>query len=702
MLAKFLKFVKNSSLFLAIIPVLFLIFGIATISDYGMNWDSAFHFNRGQDYFWYFLTGKKNFDDTDPFKNTNCTLGNLNLFLQKDCRKVSPKRSFYQDDRFNFEYFIKNDSGHPPLSDIFSAFTNYIFYQKLGVLGDTASYHIFIILASFALILAVSFFVAREFGFFPAIVSSLVLASYPLFFSESHFNIKDPPEAAFFGIALIFFYLGIVENNWKFIITSAVSAGLALGTKLNIAFAPLIIIPWLIYYLKQELYPKFSRKKLLSFFAVRKASVISLILYLPITLGLVYILWPFLWQDPLRNTFKILDYYSQIGIGTPSDMANFVFKGWNLYPIVWIAITTTIPVLIISSIGLIFAKFSKRYDKSLPALFIVLWFLVPVLRVSWPKADIYGGIRQIMEFVPALAILSGMGAYWLLKLRFRKLIYILVVAGLLFSVFEMIRIHPNENIYFNQIIGGLPGASKANIPYWGNTYGSVYLEGIKWINRNAEVGSKVALPVGVLSIPRLMFRPDLEYTKPYWSGLNRNGEYGIEMNFEWPPKYWYSFQYYDQYLNPSYVYSVEGIPILKVWKNDLAHTKDGFKEESVYIPKSIIFEKNTLNPQIKIDMGKDINLTRLSIKHENTSCQKQIAGYIATSSDEKNFWREPEPIDSPQWMPGVSNAFGWSDKNFVYFFAGKKVRYIIVDPQMQGSCYLDKPVIEVRGIKKVL
>lgn len=702
-----------------IIPILFLVIGIATLPDYGMNWDNPMHFMRGQAYLQYFLTGDKDFSKLPEFRNSPCVSGNLGLLStvlldnmkgDKECGSLTDvKRSYYQYEYYNFNYFIQNDSGHPVINDILASLSNYIFYQKLGLFGDTISYNIFMIVASFVLILFVAFFVEKEFGLLPAIVSSLVLASYPLFFSESHFNVKDPPEAVFFGLTLIFFYWGTVENSWKKIIISAIFAGLALGTKLNIIFAPLIVFPWFIYFIIINISPKSNFKNLLNFINVRKMMFLSLLLYLPICFGLVYLSWPFLWHDTFVNISKILGYYIQIGVGTQPDMSGYLFKGWNLYPIFWIIITTSIPVLIFSFLGLLFPILYRNSKKSIPYLFVLLWFIVPVLRTSWPNADIYGGVRQIMEYIPALAILCGIGIYALILLRkkylkgkiFSVIFYPLLIVAFSFSIFEIIMIHPNENVYFNKLIRGLSGAKAKNVPSWGNTYGNIYLQGVKWLNSNAEKGAKVALPVAVMSnIPRTMLRTDLDYNKPNWSGTNRMGEYGIEMDYNWWPKAWYSYQYYDQYLEPVYVISVNGVPLLKIWKNDLQHTKPQFKEESVYTPKNIMVEVNILGSDIKIDMGKELYVTRFTVKHDSYGCKNGLLGYVALSRDRKTWEREPDPITAPQVAPGVDGKIiGWSDVNFVYLFAGKKARYIMLDPQTGNSCLLKNIEIKVYGLK---
>lgn len=210
---------------ICIVPILFLFIGIITLSDYGINWDEPFHFMRGQAYLHYYISGgDKDYSSLPSYPriNTNCFEANnvlctdspggpadresytgKNLVYEDAIKLLYPKnsniwRSYYQHDTYNFDYIVKTENGHPAIGDILSASFNYVFYQKLHILGDIESYHLFEVFTSFLIVLGVAIVVNSEFGVFPSIVASLTLASYPLFFSESHFNIKDPPETSFF------------------------------------------------------------------------------------------------------------------------------------------------------------------------------------------------------------------------------------------------------------------------------------------------------------------------------------------------------------------------------------------------------------------------------------------------------------------------------------------------------------------------
>src|SRR3990167_5541840 len=272
----------------ALVPLCFLIVGIGTLKDYGFNSDEPYHFSRGQAYLHFFLTGKKDYQDLDPYPRLNkerCpevdSVGCItsppfpddvssyisNNYSYEDAiadeyrERGSARRSFYQNDLFTYEDALRVEDGHPPLGGILAAFTNYIFYQKLGIMGDVESHHLAELLASFLGLLVVAKFVFKNFGIIASIFTSLSIAFYPLFFAEAHFNIKDTFLSSFFAAAVIFFYEGITESRFKKIFLSGVLAGLALGVKFNILFLPIVILPWFFIWLIRSIKEGDFKKK---------------------------------------------------------------------------------------------------------------------------------------------------------------------------------------------------------------------------------------------------------------------------------------------------------------------------------------------------------------------------------------------------------------------------------------------------------
>lgn len=699
------------------IPVAYLVISLFTLSDYGINWDDPKHLIRGQSYLHFILTGKHDFLDFPayrPLKGAPDYAGpNLENSLDStDDQKIkvenpNVRRSYFQSDFYTFDYFMtKHVHTHPEVNGLLSAFTNYIFYQKLGVVGDLESYHLFIVLVSFALVVAVALWTRNHFGILSSMVASFSLAAYPLVFAESHFNVKDPVLMSFFSLSILTFWYGFSKRRFVYILFSALLAGFALGTKFNTLFLPLILTPWVLFVVYQRLKERNLKKSpFLSLIGGGKV-LASMLVYPFIALGVLYIFSPYLWIDPVGHFLEIINYYKEIGRGTPEEFSAYLLGGWNTYPLIWVLFTTPLPVLFLSLVGLGYAVFLVFKKHSEIALLVLLWFAVPIIRAIWPGMNIYGGDRQIMEFIPAMAILAGMGAFFIIQnvrqTRLSKAAGLMVFASLVFVVWEMANIHPNQNVYFNQLVGGLKGAQEKKIPSWGNTYGNVYLQGINWLNKNAEPNAKLSLPVNHISaVPRLKLRSDIELNNSHWSGPNRNGEYGMDMYYDWPLRSRYKYAYYETFLNPVYQVEVDGVPLLKIWKNDIQHTRSGFEKEIILKPSSItLIDEQTSHgnkeKKLRLDFDREVFLTRLVIDHTSYNCEEQEGvGFVATSKDGQNWTREPGPFIDPE------NPKGWmgiNENTFVFMFPARIAYSIILNSELSAPCILKEYSVIIWGL----
>lgn len=563
-----------------IISVLFLSISLFTLSDYGINWDEPNHYIRGQAYLRFFLTGRDNYNDLPKIKSHYPKVLGRDLPSGIIFGDESFRRSIYQFDASRngsqtYPWYLKNDSGHPPLNGILASLSNYVFYQKLGWLGDIEAYHLFIVSVTSLAIFSVFLFMSSFYGIFAGLVAVLSIALYPLLFSESHFNIKDPVEMAFYTFSIVTFYFGITKKSWKWMVVCGITAGLALGTKLNVVFAIFTVIPWLIVY----------KWKDVSHFKWPFSRSITLgLLFIPIiAITILFATWPYLWQSPLNNFLSFLSYYKNLGTTFYQSDSQIVFLGFNTYAIQWVIYITPLVILFLSLFGIIYVFKKGLREKKKTSLLILFWFLIPILRVTILNAGIYGGVRQIMEYIPAMAMLSGIGAHYIVEnLRkffpnMRPLIFQAICILAFFPiVFKIASIHPNENVYFNPLIGGLRGASIQNFPDWGTTLGSVYKGGIDWINQHAEKSSRLALINGLLlNIPRTSIRSDIYFSESHYSWNKKQGEYLMEViDYRWNSVTPQEKRKYLETLVTVYEEKVDDVAILKIWKNDLPHTKN--------------------------------------------------------------------------------------------------------------------------------
>jgi len=90
----------------------------------------------------------------------------------------------------------------------------------------------------------------------------------------------------------------------------------------------------------------------------------------------------------------------------------------------------------------------------------------------------------------------------------------------------MVKIHPYESCYYNELVGGIAGASKNfEIEY----YGEVYKQGTIWLNQHAEISAVIAVPRLNEQLVRPYLRSDLKIAGVGEGGIERisNGLNGI-------------------------------------------------------------------------------------------------------------------------------------------------------------------------------
>lgn len=673
--------IKNLSLFIFFIYFLIL---ILTLPDYGINWDTINHLPRGQAFAHFFLTGNKTYSDLTPFHKYYQDPKSLGINTNINLR-AEDRRSLYQNDGSDFNWHILDGNGHPPLSDILSSFFNILLFQKLGLINDIDSYRVYGVLLSALLVALVYFWTSKIYGGFAGLISAITLSTYPLFFSEAHFNSeKDIPETFYWSFLLFCIWKGVISKSWRWIILSGVIFGLGLGTKFNILFSSLVILPWLLIYLITI----FNQQKKNNYLQIltKNIKLILSLLFAPIIGFIIFVAsWPYLWYHGLTGLKTVFGFYKTIGTNGNPDSRFIWHYGINLYPIKWILYTTPPVVIILFVLGIGFVIFNsfKRKDKA--GVLFILWLIIPIIRVSLPNTNIYGGDRQIMEFIPALALLTGASSFYLRDFIFtlikgpnifkNKLILtglsIALIISFLPITLKLIQIHPNENVYFNSLIGGLKGAQQTNLPGWGNSFGSAYRQAFIWVNDHAPSGSFVGFAYELMpNFPDIFVRPDLNFDNHSRSGSGRWGEYSVTLTYQESVDRSYYDNYLERFLEPVYQAQVDGVSIVKVWKNDVAHTRSGYLKE---VPIEVQVIKNSRG--FTLDLGKVHHLSKVEAKFDNSDCQKLKSAFSQISEDGKSYKRLPGVMPKEDWNVATYGEQPKED-SFIEPFAADSARYI--------------------------
>ena len=326
-----------------------------------------------------------------------------------------------------------------------------------------------------------------------------------------------------------------------------------------------------------------------------------------------------------------------------------------------------------------------------------------------------------MEYIPAISILAGVGISVLVKFLISNFQFSIKISNFhasrcnlfqiaaiffvsVFSILPLVRLHPNENVYFNFLSGGLEGAVKNKFPAAGNSFGNAYYQGILWINENAQKDSKLALLQGsAINLPKNKLRSDINLLNSHFSGVNREGEYLMELTFNWEHRQnFYAWEYVDTFLEPIYEVKADGATILKVWKNDLEHTKPEYqKSEEVLKDIDLTKQDNILN----IDLKKQVVLSRMIITYDSLSnCTQPVLASVETSKDGTQWTTERDPLNfkqvgeivasfRPAWDTSKIQIKREPSDSITYYFAGRNAAYLRLKLDDTNSCLLNNPII---------
>lgn len=528
------------SIFLLILSSVFLF----TLSDYGIPWDSALGELYIGDKNYYFIK----------------TLDKKHLDYARDTIPLYHEPS--HPDFFRTSKYVQVRPMHVwPLGPTLSALTKDVFYTKLRWLDPIDAHHISLLFLGVSLVAIQYYFARRNIGLYGAVVSVLALVLFPRFWAHLHNNIKDIPATVFFSFVIFSFFFGIQKRNLSLLLLSAVLWGLALSAKANAFFLLFILGPWLLYVIIERY---LSDQKLLT-----KSECVGLFLFPGIGIITFLVVWPYMLLDFPSHLREHLEYLASRGLSGSS--------AWNVRPIQLVVYTIPIVTLGFGTFGLlsIFCRGQLFKESRSVLVLILLWCLIPVLRVSLPGTVDFDGMRHWLEFLPAFSLLAGSGAQFLFQELFHMVrkpyrigVSILVFA---FPLYGNILYHPYQLTYFNPIIGGLAGARTANcceaIDYWGSSY----RKGISWLNAHAEPNSILYVGVAewiVDAVRSIWLREDIHFQPMQNFPSADEDQNKVRYLIYITRTGWYSplVRTYDKNVNPIYSINVDGVPILKILK----------------------------------------------------------------------------------------------------------------------------------------
>lgn len=422
-----------------------------------------------------------------------------------------------------------------------------------------------------------------------AIFTFLFLLFSPRFIGHSFNNHRDIPLAlsfiftAYYIIVLLKAYPKISYKKAILIligIASAYSLRLAGGVLLS-AFTVFFIsiYPITEYGLKKMF--KLNNIKILGKYTLTGFCIIIAGFFLGI------LIWPFGLEGPIKNSLEVFRASSSLGVSLnqlfEGKLINSATIPWYYTP-KFILITTPIVVFVGITSYFLFHSVSKFRNWNRLQFIILFLAIIPLVYTTIKTKNDYGGWRHFLFVYPFFAIMAGMGfalVFKVVKNRFAKVAALIILLALTsFPLTFIIKNHPYQYVYFNELVGKVQKAYK--------TYESDYscngvLGGSKWIIENVipelKEGEKIKITTNFDQGVTEYFKDfsnqvSIDYTR-YYDKSNKDWDYAIFYcgyitpeqlkNGLWPPK------------GTVHTVDVDGFPIGAVVKRISFEDFKGFK-----------------------------------------------------------------------------------------------------------------------------
>ena len=471
------------NIFVYIIFLFFFILGIFIYDDYGFSWDEYI-------------------DRTNGFVSLNFIRELLSLEIYPNF----PKLETYRDANYGVIFNL-------PMA----------FVEKIFFIEDTKQIFLIRHLTNFIIFFISSIFfyllLNKRFSKLLSIIGLVFFYLSPRIFADSFYNNKDIIFFSFFTISLYFLITFLNKITYKNAIFLSVVCALAIADRVIGIIIPFIVF---IFYILESLENK-------SYF---KKNIFKIIFFFITLILFTLIFWPYLWTNPVTNF-----------LNTIQDMSSYEWRGGILYfgeyisglnlpwhyTIVWILISTPILYLFLFIIGtfLILIRLTKRYlnlskekifndiyrgkkERADLITFCILFFTI--FLIIELNSTLYNGWRQLYFIYPCLLFISIRGLeFFVRKFSIIKVV-IFIIPFLMFTSTWMIKNHPFQFGYFNNLAGNNI-RDNFEIDYYGTSNRSA----LEYIVKNDK---RTKLNVYVVS--------ESPY---YWSLLMLDKKYRKKLNF---------------------------------------------------------------------------------------------------------------------------------------------------------------------------
>lgn len=402
--------------------------------------------------------------------------------------------------------FWRTNSEHPALIKSLFAWSHMLLWENWRVFSmEGTSYRFVAMLLSGIGVGLVYLWGARAAGRLAGMVAALSLAAMPRFFFHAHLACFDAPVVTMWTLCAYAYWRAIERGGYHRALFAAVAFGLALNTKHNAWFLPIVCTSHAtVWWLTHRRDAQHVRR-----------SVVTLAAMATVGPALFVATWPWLYHDTVARLTAYARFHLE------HVYYNMEYLGRNYYEppmprsYAFVMTAATVPV---TTLALFFAGVGGRAWREGRRLLALrrggaaeapyglelrtasLWLLAMAVQyAAWLRVGtpIFGGTKHWMTAYPFLALFAGVGASEAVRalarhhgfarsVGFRAAAAIVLVLP---GVIESARAHPFGLSSYTPLVGGAAGGASLglNRGFWGHTTGAV----TEFLNQNAPRGARV-------------------------------------------------------------------------------------------------------------------------------------------------------------------------------------------------------------------
>ena len=320
----------------------------------------------------------------------------------------------------------------------------------------------------------------------------LFIAFAPTYYGHSFNNPKDVPFAA--GMVWATYYVvrivqGMPRPALRDVLLFGVATGLATGVRVGgfIVFGYLALGVGLVVLLRALAERSFRTLFVETGVSLGRIALPAILVLYPVML----LGWPWAQQNPLINPYLALTEFSHHAYPWKTLFAGGYYDADQLP---WIYLPTHLLLKVPELVAALFAgalalavylfgrslatgrgERIERLIEALPAFLLGFAAIFPVVYAIGVRVTLFDGMRHFLFVVPPICIVAAWGFQrlldWLEPKAWRTAAYAVLGACAVYHATVMVRLHPNEYVYYNALIGGTDGAEGLfKLDYWGNSY----------------------------------------------------------------------------------------------------------------------------------------------------------------------------------------------------------------------------------------